>query len=310
MPHLKEWRQAIDRISRSYENAHGRSLPLYHPRRFTKKIQWRKLFDLNPIYATLCDKLAVRDYIAARIGSELLMPLLWTGADPDELPFDEFEAPYVIKSNHASGQVMLVGAREGLDVALARETMRAWLGQCFGTRADEPGYVPVPRRLMVERQIFGPQGERPLERRMFVFDGRVRIINTVVIVDGAVRNGAFHTPDWQRLNWTLRSPLLQRPFPRPERLDDLISAAEQVGKGLQHVRVDFYDCGKHIFIGEITCYSWSGLSSFSTDEADLTLGSYWTLRAPMTRAAITMLLRDRKIAPPRRHNHGAAVAGP
>jgi hypothetical protein len=301
---MQEWRQAVARVSARYQAAHGRPLPLYRPRRFTEKMQWRKLFDLDPIYATLSDKLAVRDYIAARIGPDLLLPLLWTGDDPNDLPFADLETPYVAKSTHGSGHVMIVGSRERLDIASARETMRSWLRQDFSKDTDEPGYGPVPRRLMVERQVFGPDGERPLERRLFVFNGRVRFINTVVVVDEKIRNGAFHTPDWQRRNWALRSPLMQRPFPPPQRLADLISAAERVAEGLEHVRADFFDCGNRIFIGEMTCYSWSGMAPFQDDDADLTLGSYWKIRSPMTRAALTMLLRERKIRPPRRPKSG------
>ena len=257
---LNDWRRTIQRTRWNYQRGHGRPLPLIWPRRFTEKMQWRKLFDLDPIYATFCDKLAVRDFVAARIGAEFLVPLLWCGDDPDDVPFDRLDPPYVIKSTHASGHVLIVGSRDDIDVAKMRDTMRIWLGQCYGTVADEPGYAPVPRRLMVERHLFGADGARPLERRMFVFDGRVRFINTVVIIDGEVRNGAFHTPDWQRKDWILKSPLLQRPFLRPERLEDLITAAEQVAEGVEHVRVDFFDCGPQIFIGEITAYSWSGLS--------------------------------------------------
>ena len=305
---LRDWYRAVRRIRQKYRQTHGRALALFRPHRFTEKIQWRKLFDLDPIYAIFCDKLAVRDYIAMRVGTELLLPLLWTGTDPGDLPFDDLDPPYVIKSTHASGHTLIVGARDGLDVAQARETMRGWLSQDYGASADEPGYTPVPRCLMVERQVFGPNGERPLERRMFVFGGRVRIINTIVVIDDAVRNGAFHTPDWRRQNWILNSPLLPRQFARPERLDDLIAAAERVAEGLEHVRVDFYDCGQRIYIGEITCYSWSGMAQFGTDEADQTLGSYWKIRAPMTRAAVTMLSRPRKIVPQPQSEPGQRLA--
>ena len=52
------------RVRRAYLEKHGRAPRLLRPRRFTEKIQWRKLFDFNPLFPTLCDKIAVRDYIA------------------------------------------------------------------------------------------------------------------------------------------------------------------------------------------------------------------------------------------------------
>ena len=56
------------------------------PRKFTEKIQWRKLFDLNSLYAVLSDKLAVRDFVTARAGEDVLIPLLWSGGDPANVP--------------------------------------------------------------------------------------------------------------------------------------------------------------------------------------------------------------------------------
>ena len=147
---IYQWRVAIHRVRAAYAHAHnGRKPRLLRPRRFTEKMQWRKLFDLNPIYAVISDKLAVRDFIATRVGTDVLVPLLWVGNDPSAVPFDAFDPPYVIKSTHASGRVLIVRQRQDADVDAAVATFRDWLGTCYGTTKDEPGYVPVPRRLMV-----------------------------------------------------------------------------------------------------------------------------------------------------------------
>ena len=99
-----------------------------HPVRYTEKMQWRKLFDLNPLYSILCDKVAVRDFVTERIGPEVLIPLLWVGDDPDAIPFDTLEPPYIIKSNHGTGHTIVVQSRASLDERAVRETARSWLG--------------------------------------------------------------------------------------------------------------------------------------------------------------------------------------
>jgi Ser/Thr protein kinase RdoA (MazF antagonist) len=75
----------------------------------------------------------------------------------------------------------------------------------------------------------------------------------------------------------------------------MIRAAERIAAGFDHLRVDFYDCGDRIHIGEVTVYPWSGLSRFNPDEADAMLGAYWTIRRPLRRAAMAILLRRREI---------------
>jgi hypothetical protein len=125
---IYQWRVAIHRVRAAYAHAHnGRKPRLLRPRRFTEKMQWRKLFDLNPIYAVISDKLAVRDFIATRVGTDVLVPLLWVGNDPSAVPFDAFDPPYVIKSTHASGRVLIVRQRQDADVDAAVATFRDWL---------------------------------------------------------------------------------------------------------------------------------------------------------------------------------------
>ena len=268
-------------------------------------MQWRKLFDLNPLFAVLSDRVAARDFIAARIGKENLIPLLWTGADPERIPLDTLEPPYVIKSSHASGHVIFVGPGDRLDAEDIRRRIRPWLDYCHGEKMVEPGYVNVPHGFVVERQALAADGTRPMERRLFVFGGCVRAIQTTAFEEGRLRSVGFHTRDWTRLRWWLKTPFREVPPPRAKRLDDMIALAERLGQGLDHLRVDFYDCGDSIWVGELTVYSWSGLSPIHPEGADYIFGSYWRVRAPLIRAAIAVLLRRREIRPPVQPRHRA-----
>jgi hypothetical protein len=236
------WLAAILKVRRDYRRHHGRAPRLFAPVRYTEKVQWRKLFDLDPAYAVLSDKLAVRGLIAARAGPELLTPLLWSGDDPDAIPFERLERPYVLKSTHASGHVVIVGPDDPISPDELRTRARAWLDHCYGTQMYEPAYVHIPRRLMIERRVTRPDGGAPGEIRLFVFGGRVAVANTVFVEDGRMRNGAFHTANWRRLDWHFSRRLEDREFPPPPRLDEMIRAAERIGAGFDHVRVDFYDC--------------------------------------------------------------------
>lgn len=105
---LGQWALVIRRVRADYRAFTGRSPSLLRPRRFTEKIQWRKLFELDPIFAVQSDKLASRDFVAARIGPGHQPTLLWVGSDPDAIPFDTLAPPYVLKSTHGSGHVIIV----------------------------------------------------------------------------------------------------------------------------------------------------------------------------------------------------------
>ncbi len=100
------------------------------------------------------------------------------GSDPDDIPFDRLEPPYVLKSTHASGQTIIVLHPADLDVAKARARARDWLAYCHGTYVNEPAYIHLPRRLIVERLPRCPDGTAPLERRVLVYGGRAVFIRT------------------------------------------------------------------------------------------------------------------------------------
>jgi hypothetical protein len=297
---LGQWALVIRRVSAGYRHFTGRTPSLLRPRRFTEKMQWRKLFELDASFAVLSDKLAARDFVAACIGPGRQAELLWAGNDPDAIPFDRLVPPYVLKSTHASGQVIIVRDLSELDVAAARAAARGWLAYCHGTSMNEPAYIHLPRRLIVERLLLRPDGTPPLEHRVSVFDGRAIFIRTTTPdANGHPCFGDLHSRDWTRLPITYDRPAHPVPPPRPARLEEIVELAERLGAGLSHCRVDIYDCGDTVMVGELTLYSQSGLIVYANPADDFALGALWTIRWPMLRAVWAVAVRRWEIRPPR-----------
>ncbi len=286
MRRLSGWRREIHRLRATYKDMHGQMPRLFRPRGFTEKMQWRKLFDRNPAFNLFCDKLATRDFVIARIGAGYAVPLYWTGT-AEAIPFDRLTPPYFLKSTHASAQVVSV-TEAGPDPETLRAEAAAWLQTCYFEQSGEPGYKGVPRRLMAEQTLFAGNGQPPEERRLFVFDGKVQVINTVFVEAGKLRNGAFHTSDWEKLDWHF-TRLLAQDFTPPRRLADMIRVAELLGAGIDHIRVDVFDCGDKFYVGELTAYSWGGFAHFNPATADLAFGRYWHLKWPWFRAIAAIL---------------------
>jgi hypothetical protein len=295
---LGDWRRAIGRVRRAYRAAHGRNCRLLFPRRYTDKVQWRKLFQLDPRFAILCDKLAVREFIAERIGAELLPPLLWSGREPEAVPLETIERPFIVKGTHASGHLLRVIASDHLDLEGTRETLRQWLRHNHAILYDEPGYRHVEPGLMIERLLSRPDGAAPIERKVWVFHGRVQLVQTLLNDGVANHHAAFHDRAWRRHAWYLRSPPNPEPFAPPPQLDQIIEVAERLGADFDHVRVDFYDTHDRIWIGEMTTYPYGGLVPFQPDEVDYIIGSYWRIERPLSRALGTILRQRFEIRRP------------
>jgi hypothetical protein len=201
--------------------------------------------------------------------------------------------------------VIIVGEGQPVDRNAIRATARGWLGHCHGTLLDEPGYIHVPRRLIVERQIVPTANEPLFERKLFMFDGTVGVINTIWVDGNRTRRGAFHTADWERLPWAIERAPLEMPLLRPKLLDAMAHAASRLAAGFDHLRVDFYDNGERFWLGELTVYSYSGLAPVAPDAADYRLGAFWKLHKPLSRALMTVLTRRWEIRAPA----GVAASG-
>lgn len=279
----------IARCLRSYRRTFGRYPNFLTPQRFTEKVQWRRLFDLDPRYALVSDKIAARDFVARRVGAQWLPRLLWTGDSPDNIPFDRLEPPYVLKTNHASAQSVLVTDAADIDRDKVRDTFRSWLGVRYGEIMREPAYTPIRPRLLAEHLMLEADGSPPLEHKFFVFDGKARMIHTVVVDRQRARFDAPHTPDWTRLHWCAVNQVYEGSVPRPEQLDTFIHLAETIAAGFDHLRVDFYEWNKQPVVGELTVYNMSGVVTFKPDDVDVELGSYWTLPHPLRRALPSLL---------------------
>jgi len=297
---LGQWALVIRRVRSDYRRATGRSPCLLRPRRFTEKMQWRKLFELDPIFAVLSDKLAARNFVAMRVGSGRQADLLWEGNDPDAIPFDRLVPPYALKSTHASGQTIIIRDPAALDVAAARAAARGWLAYCHGSAMNEPGYIYVPRHLIVERLIVCPNGTPPAEHRVYVYDGQAVFIRTNTHdASGRTQFGDVYTRDWTWLPIAWGTAAHPVPPSRPVRLSELIELAERLGGGLSYCRVDIYDCGDTLVVGEVTLYPQSGLAVYTDPADDFTLGAAWTIRWPVLRAFWAVAVRRWEIRPPR-----------
>jgi hypothetical protein len=293
------WAEAIHRVRTAYTSAqNGRAPRLLRPRRFTEKMQWRKLFDLDPIYAVFCDKVATREFVAQRIGSDALVPLLWLGRDPAALPFDTLRPPYIVKCSHGSGWNIVVRDNNPTDYDAMRAQLGRWLASDYGIELTEPGYSPVPRRLLVE-PLLTNQGGFIIEYKFFVFNGVARLVllRTNYGDQGHERTQAHYDMQWRLLALRgLDEPCDTKPVPRPPEFDTMRAIAEKLAQDRDFIRIDFLVSDGRVFVGELTAYHESGMTRFEPDKWDFVLGEWWQLRHPLSRALWTIVTRDWGIA--------------
>ena len=258
---------------------HLRKLPnLKHPRTLNEKIAWRKLYQHNPQFSIFTDKIAVKREIARIIGEQHIIETLWVGNNPEDIPFDALEPPYVIKVNHSSGGHVFIRTAQDIKRDRIVESMREQLGLLYGYRYREWGYRGIPRMVMVERLIQMPGGEVPEDFKFFTYHGRVHFIQLDRgRFSGHKRN--FYDREWNILPVSKLNhpPPISEPVSKPENLGEMINLAEKIGAQFDFARVDLYSSPQGILFGEVCFYPGGGISRFFPKDGDNRFGDPWKI---------------------------------
>ena len=92
--------RATRRVRRRMCAALGYAPDLRHPKTFNEKVAWRILHDRNPLIPLTLDKIAVREWVADRVGPDLLVPLLGCWNRAADIPWESLPSSFALKASH------------------------------------------------------------------------------------------------------------------------------------------------------------------------------------------------------------------
>lgn len=256
-----------------YKLATGQKLHLENPLTYNEKLQWLKLYDRNSLYTIMVDKYAVKEYVASVVGPEYVIPVLGVWDKFEDIDFDLLPDQFVLKATHDSGGIVLCEDKRRFDVIQARDKINAHLKNNLYHTLKEWPYKDVFPRIMAEKYMVDEGGYELKDYKVFVFDGVPKIMH--VDYDrfaGHKRN--VYTLDWDFIDVCFKFPNNKDyKIERPVALDKMIELSQVLGRGLPHVRVDFYSIKEKVYVGEITFYHGSG-TEFFPDEWNYKMGDW------------------------------------
>ena len=255
---------ARSRVQMTYLYCHGRMARLSAPQLFTELIQYRKLYERDPRFPRLADKVAAKEEVAAILGREWIIPTLWHGVELRERP--DWPLPFVVKSRHGCNQRAFIRSPQHDWEKLRRRT-RKWMARRYGYWLDEWLYTGIEPGLLVEPFV-GSLGVLPIDYKLFVFGGQVAFIQVHLERETAHRWIVLDR-EWRQLTISNDAP------PRPNSMPAMIRAAEALGRNFDFVRVDFYEVAGQPKFGEMTFYPGSGLYRLDPAKLDVEMGALW-----------------------------------
>lgn len=245
-------------------------LHLKKPQTYTEKLQWLKLYDRNPEYVKMVDKVLAKQYVAEKIGSEYIVPTLkiWTNAN--EIAIEDLPAKFVIKCNHDSKSVLICTDKEKIDIEKIKNF--------FGKRLKKNGYwygrewpYKSVQACVFAEQYIETKGEDLKDYKILCFNGQAKFVE--------VHSNRFtdeHTQDIYDMTWT-KTDIYQGPhsnvlIEKPKCFEKMVELTEILAKDIPHVRVDWYSVEDNLLFGELTFFDGSGYERFENPEHDLMLG--------------------------------------
>ena len=262
----------------------GKKLNLKHPVTFNEKLQWLKLYNHNPEYTVMVDKVKAKEYVAKLIGEEHIIPTLGVWDDPDDIDFDALPNQFVLKCNHNSGTGMCICRdKSKLDIEKVKAELRKGSKENYFMRWREWPYKNVPRKILAEKFMVDESGTELKDYKIFCFNGEPRYCQ-VISDRNTDEKIDFYDMHWKRLVGLVGLVGLndkvhnsEYAIPCPESFEDMKQMASLLAKSIPFSRIDFYEINHQAYFGEITFFPATGFGNFNPREWNVKMGDMITL---------------------------------
>ena len=242
-----------------------RALHLDNPIDYQEKLQWLKLYNHDPIYTTMVDKVSAKKYVANLIGEKYIIPTLGVWEHFDFIDFDQLPEQFVLKTNHSGGNTGVVVCldKSTFDRVAAKHKLEASLRKSVYTKFREWPYKNVKPMILAEQYMYD---DSEINRggisdyKFTCFNGTAD--NVMVCTDRASGETKFYFFDreWNLMPLNVRGMHTDPAFrlPKPQCMDEMFEIAGKLSEGIPFLRVDLYCVNDRPYFGEMTFFPASG----------------------------------------------------
>lgn len=236
-----------------FKKKFGYSIDWKHPRDLNEWINYLAFKTDTTEWSRLADKYEVRNFVAERGLSKILLPLYGKWNKASDIDFDILPDSFVLKTNSGCGDTIIVKDKRNADLKEIIKKIDLAMAQrdTIFLRSAEPHYLKIGQMVICEKLISPP----PIEYKFYCFDGEPFCVLTC-----SNRDLEKHTVDWmlydldwnRRLDWMMPAFRKDIEMVRPNKLEEMIEYAKILSKGFPHVRVDLYQPDNNVYFGEMT----------------------------------------------------------
>jgi len=266
-------------VRKRFKICFKRKLDLNSPKTFNEKLQWLKLYNRQPEYTEMVDKLAVKKYVADRIGEEYIIPTLGVWDRFEDIDFDSLPDQFVLKCAHDSGGLVICRDKAKLNRQKAKRKLNRSLERDFYMRCREWPYKNVPRKIIAEEYVEDVATKELRDYKFFCFDGNPKVLFVATDRQKPGEEVKFDFFDMEFNHIDMRNGHQNAKVPpeKPKQFELMKELTKKLAKDIPFVRVDLYEVDGKVYFGELTFFHFSGFVPFEPEEWDYRLGSWLTL---------------------------------
>lgn len=246
-----------------------------NPKTFNEKINWLKLYNINPKYTKMVDKYEAKEYVKNIIGEKYIIPTLGVWDSFDMIDFNKLPNQFILKCTHDSESFVICHNKKHFNIDEAKKIISEGMKYNFFYIGREYPYKNIKPRVIVEKYMKDSSTKELRDYKFFCFNGKVKFFK--VDFDRFINHRAnYYDTDLNLLDIgeCAYPPDPNKEIDFPQNIKDMIPLAEKISKNFPFLRVDFYSINNKIYFGEITFFPASGFGKFTNEEWDLKLGSY------------------------------------
>lgn len=261
-----------------FKRIFGRKIDLVNPQTLDEKIQKLKLdsYSSDPLVRQCADKYAVRDYVINKDCGDILVPLIATYDQVDDIVWEDLPNAFAMKWNFGCGFNIICPDKSKLDTESATKIMKKW-GKDKSCYLDysEMQYKDVPRKIIVEEYLKPENGILPADYKIYCFNG---VPKYILLCEGRENGGHpkfyFFDEYWNlsRINRDSKNAPEDFSYPKPSCFFKLMHSAKVLSQPFKFVRADFYVVNDKVYFGELTFTPAGGMDGKRLPETNQMFG--------------------------------------
>ncbi len=257
-----------------YKAKFGKALDLDHPKTFNEKLQWLKLYDRNPKYVELVDKISAKRIVGERIGKNHIVPLYGYWENAEDIDFNNLPNQVVLKCNHDQGSVVLINDLKNYDRQKAVSFLQKKLKKSPYAGSREYAYAQISPMVFAEQYL----GDSIIDYKFYCFDGVPKFLycGQGLTADHSLRIDFFDM-DWKLMPFYRTDYDRLGEIPVPAHFGEMKEIAGKLSEGIPFVRIDLFEVNDTVFFSEFTLFPAAGFMPFVPEQYDEIVGNWLNL---------------------------------